>query len=312
MSDDRIQLRNSTDVEEFRACVALQKEVWGFADNELVPLRIFSLAPKIGGQVICAWDGATLVGFAFSIPGIRNRQTYLHSHMLAVKADYRNSGLGRKLKLFQREDAIAHGYELIEWTFDPLEIKNAYFNLERLGAIARRYNINQYGITSSPLQGFLPTDRLVAEWWLTSKRVESLLSRGEQPAFNEEMRIEIPAEIYAWKAQAETRQKAAEVQLRNREQFLKAFSQGLACLRYGRDENGSGVFVLGRWDERLVVRRAISGSRPAASAAIPHRPRFFPAWRDSPSSSVRSADDRPLRCGPSSPARLSPGRDSIR
>ncbi|MGA2688132.1 MAG: GNAT family N-acetyltransferase, partial [Candidatus Korobacteraceae bacterium] len=169
MSDDRIQLRNSTDVEEFRACVALQKEVWGFADNELVPLRIFSLAPKIGGQVICAWDGTALVGFAFSIPGIRNRQTYLHSHMLAVKADYRNSGLGRKLKLFQREDAIAHGYELIEWTFDPLEIKNAYFNLERLGAIARRYNINQYGITSSPLQGFLPTDRLVAEWWLTSK-----------------------------------------------------------------------------------------------------------------------------------------------
>ena len=249
MSDDRIQLRNSTDVEEFRACVALQKEVWGFADNELVPLRIFSLAPKIGGQVICAWDGAMLVGFAFSIPGVRNRQTYLHSHMLAVKADYRNSGLGRKLKLFQREDAIAQGYELIEWTFDPLEIKNAYFNLERLGAIARRYNINQYGITSSPLQGFLPTDRLVAEWWLTSKRVQSLLSTGEQQIFNEEMRIEIPAEIYAWKAQPETRQRAADVQLRNREQFLKAFSQGLACLRYGRDENGSGVFVLGRWDE---------------------------------------------------------------
>ena len=249
MSDDRIQLRSSTDVEELRACVALQKEVWGFADNELVPLRIFSLAPKIGGQVICAWDGEALVGFAFSIPGVRNRQTYLHSHMLAVKADYRNSGLGRKLKLFQREDAIAQGYELIEWTFDPLEIKNAYFNLERLGAIARRYNINQYGITSSPLQGFLPTDRLVAEWWLTSKRVQSLLSTGEQQIFNEEMRIEIPAEIYAWKEQPETRQRAADVQLHNREQFLKAFSQGLACLRYGRDENGSGVFVLGRWDE---------------------------------------------------------------
>ena len=249
MRDSSIQVRSSTDVEEFRACVTLQKEVWGFADNELVPLRIFSLAPKIGGQVICAWDGETLVGFAFSIPGIRNRHAYLHSHMLAVKADYRNSGVGRKLKLFQREDAIAQGYELIEWTFDPLEIKNAYFNLERLGAIARRYNVNQYGITASPLQGLLPTDRLVAEWWLTSKRVQSLLSAGEQQAFNEEMRIEVPSEIYAWKAQPETRQKAADVQLRNREQFLNAFSQGLACLRYGRDENGGGVFVLGRWDE---------------------------------------------------------------
>ena len=244
-----IEVRNSTEVEELRAFVALQKEVWGFADNELVPLRIFSLAPKIGGQVIGAWEGKTLVGFAFSVPGTRNGHAYLHSHMLAVKAEYRNSGLGRRLKLFQREDAIANGYELIEWTFDPLEIKNAYFNLERLGAIARRYNINQYGITSSPLQGFLPTDRLVAEWWLKSKRVEELLSTQTQPAFVEQMRIAIPAEIYAWKAAPETRHKAAEVQLRNREQFLKAFSQGLACLRYGRDERGSGVFVLGRWDE---------------------------------------------------------------
>ena len=246
---DAIELRNCTDVEEFRACVALQKEVWSFADNELVPLRIFSLAPKIGGQVIGAWEGEALVGFAFSIPGMRNGHTYLHSHMLAVKDGYRNTGLGRRLKLFQREDAIQQGYELMEWTFDPLEIKNSYLNLERLGAIARRYNINQYGITSSPLQGFLPTDRLVAEWWLKSKRVESLLSEGEHRPFSEELRIDVPAEIYAWKAEAETRQKASDVQQRNRQQFLEAFSGGLACLRYGRDENGNGVFVLGRWDE---------------------------------------------------------------
>ena len=246
---DAVQLRNLQDVEEFRACVVLQKEVWGFADNELVPLRIFSLAPKIGGQVIGAWDGDKLVGFAFSIPGIRNGHSYLHSHMLAVAAAYRNSGLGRRLKLFQREDAIELGYELMEWTFDPLEIKNAYLNIERLGAIARRYNINQYGITSSPLQGFLPTDRLVAEWWLKSRRVESLLDTGEQRSFREEMRIEVPTEIYEWKAQPETRQKAADVQLRNREQFLKAFANGLSCLRYGREDDGSGVFVLGRWDE---------------------------------------------------------------
>jgi len=246
---DTIVVRNCTELEEFRACVALQKEVWGFADNELVPLRIFSLAPKIGGQVIGAWQGERIAGFAFSIPGNRNGHPYLHSHMLAVKENHRNTGLGRRIKLFQREDAIAHGYELLEWTFDPLEIKNAYLNLERLGAIARRYNINQYGITSSPLQGFLPTDRLVAEWWLTSKRVESLLSDGMHPSFSADMRIETPAAIYAWKAQPETRQRAAEVQLRNREKFLRAFSDGLACLGYERDEEGNGSFLLGRWDE---------------------------------------------------------------
>ena len=80
--------------------------------------------------------------------------------------------------MLQREDALARGFELMEWTFDPLEIKNAYLNIERLGAIARRYNVNQYGITSSPLQGGLPTDRLVAEWWLKSKRVEGCWSTG--------------------------------------------------------------------------------------------------------------------------------------
>jgi predicted GNAT superfamily acetyltransferase len=137
----------------------------------------------------------------------------------------------------------------MEWTFDPLEIKNAYFNLERLGAIARRYNINQYGITSSPLQGFLPTDRLVAEWWLTSKRVETLLSTGKHPEFAEQARVEVPAEIYAWKEQPDTRQKAAGVQLRNREAFLSAFSRGLSCLGYERDAQGNGRFLLGRWSE---------------------------------------------------------------
>jgi len=246
---DAIAVRNCTELEEFRACVALQKEVWGFADNELVPLRIFSLAPKIGGQVIGAWVDGTLTGFALSIPGNRNGHPYLHSHMLAVRESHRNTGLGRRIKLFQREDAIVHGYQLLEWTFDPLEIKNAYLNLQRLGAIARRYNINQYGITTSPLQGFLPTDRLVAEWWLTSKRVESLLPGGKNPAFVIEERIEVPADIYAWKAQPETRQKAADVQLRNREHFLAAFSRGLACLGYERDAHGNGTFLLGRWDE---------------------------------------------------------------
>ena len=236
MSGAKIQLRNCTEVEEFRACVALQKEVWGFDDIDLVPLRIFSLGPKIGGQAIGAWDGETLAGYAFAIPGMRNGHAYLHSHMLAVKAEYRNSGVGRELKLFQREDAMARGYDLIEWTFDPLEIKNAYLNLERLGAIVRRYNVNQYGISTSPLWGGLHTDRLVAEWWLKSRRVESLLATGQLPPFEEAMRIEVPSEIYEWKAQPETRQKAADLQLRNRERFLEAFSQGLACLRYGRDD----------------------------------------------------------------------------
>ena len=250
MSADNIELRRCHGIEEFRACVALQKEVWNFSDAELVPLRMFVVAEKVGGQVMGAFDSGVMVGFALSVPGTRTGHVYLHSHMLAVRKQYRNSGLGRRLKLMQREDALARGIELIEWTFDPLEIKNAYLNIEKLGAIARRYNINQYGITSSPLQGGLPSDRLIAEWWLKSKRVETLLANGKNPAIQAEGSISVPAQIYEWKAAAETRSKAQQVQEHNREQFLRAFARGLAVLGYERDGEDNGKFLLGRWDEK--------------------------------------------------------------
>ena len=250
MSAVNIELRRCHGIEEFRACVALQKEVWNFSDAELVPLRMFVVADKVGGQVLGAFEGAVMVGFALSVPGTRTGHMYLHSHMLAVRKEYRNGGLGRRLKLMQREDALARGIELIEWTFDPLEIKNAYLNIERLGAIARRYNINQYGITSSPLQGGLPSDRLIAEWWLKSKRVTTLLETGENAGIRAESSISVPAQIYDWKAAGETRTKAQNVQERNREQFLRAFGQGLAVLGYERDAEGNGKFLLGRWDEK--------------------------------------------------------------
>jgi predicted GNAT superfamily acetyltransferase len=250
MTNDAVVLRRCHGIEEFRACVALQKEVWNFSDAELVPLRMFVVADKVGGQVMGAFDRDTMVGFALSVPGTRTGHIYLHSHMLAVRKDYRNGGLGRRLKLMQREDALARGIELIEWTFDPLEIKNAYLNIEKLGAIARRYNINQYGITSSPLQGGLPSDRLIAEWWLKSKRVETLLATGKNPAFREERSVSVPAKIYDWKATAETRDQARQVQERNREQFLKAFADDLVVLGYERDAEDNGKFLLGRWDEK--------------------------------------------------------------
>jgi predicted GNAT superfamily acetyltransferase len=250
LSADSIVLRRCQGLDELRACVALQKEVWNFTDAELVPLRMFVVADKVGGQVMGAFDGDVMVGFALSVPGTRSGHVYLHSHMLAVRKDHRNGGLGRRLKMLQREDAVARGIELIEWTFDPLEIKNAYLNIEKLGAIARRYTINQYGITSSPLQGGLPSDRLIAEWWLKSKRVETLLATGKNPAVASESTVTVPAQIYDWKAAPETRSQAGQVQEKNREQFLRAFSQGLAVLGYERDSEGNGNYLLGHWDEK--------------------------------------------------------------
>ncbi len=218
MSSEAIVIRRCQGLDELRACVALQKEIWNFTDAELVPLRMFVVADKVGGQV--------------------------------MRKEHRNSGLGRRLKLLQREDALSRGIELIEWTFDPLEIKNAYLNIEKLGAIVRRYNINQYGLTSSPLQGGLPSDRLIAEWWLKSNRVEALLTTGKNPSFRQQIAIEVPAQIYEWKAAAETRGKAQQVQERNRDQFLRSFDDRLAVLGYERDSEGNGKFLLGKWDEK--------------------------------------------------------------
>ena len=245
-----LTIRRCRTPEEFAACVDLQKEVWQFADIDIVPIRMFSVADKIGGQALGCFDGERLVGFTLAIPGARDGRSYLHSHMLAVRAQYRDHGIGRHLKLAQRDEALKQGFELMEWTFDPLEIKNAYLNIEKLGAIARRYNINQYGMSSSPLQGGLPTDRLVAEWWLKSKRVTSLLDEGKKPAtVVSDLSIEVPAEVYAWKASEKDRGRAFELQQANRTKFLDAFKRGLSVLEYQRNEHGDGKFILGNWDE---------------------------------------------------------------
>jgi predicted GNAT superfamily acetyltransferase len=248
-ADDEVTIRKCEALEEMRACFAMQKEVWKFADADLIPVRVFVVAAKIGGHVIGAFLAGELIAFALAIPGTRNGHSYLHSQMLAVGQRYRNRGLGRQIKLYQREDALARGFELMEWTFDPLEIKNAYLNIVKLGAITRRYYVNQYGITSSPLQGGLPTDRLVAEWWMKSGRVETVLGGIRSPKFECRATIEVPAEIDKWKADRSTRPQVLAVQNGNRQQFMKAFAEGLSVLGYECDEGGKGCFLLGEWNE---------------------------------------------------------------
>ena len=249
-----IRIAAMHELEHFQACVDLQVAVWGYSDGDVVPRRMFLLADRIGGQVLGAFDGEKVAGFAMALPGYRDRQPYLHSHMLAVLPEYRNLGLGRRLKLAQRDDAIARGFELMEWTFDPLEIKNAYLNIARLGAICRRYQPDFYGPSTSPLQGGLPTDRLYAEWWLRSPRVrrylgEQILPEQGEPVAGQGIdscveEVLVPHEISQWKRAAETRERALEVQRRNREALQSAFQRGVAVVGYRRDDNGDGRFLL--------------------------------------------------------------------
>lgn len=244
VSGQGIEIRQLFELSEFGEVLNLQKVIWGFSDIELLPLRFLVVVSKIGGHVFGAYDGSGMVGFCFALPGVKDGGLpYLHSHMLGVLPQYHNAGIGRRLKMRQREDALVRGIELIEWTFDPLELKNAFFNVERLGAIVRRYSENQYGVTASPLHGGLPTDRCIAEWWINSPRVRTVLA-GRPHIHGEVERIAYPADIA--RIRAEERDRAREVQQANASKFLDAFARGLAVTGFERSDN-EGTYLLEPW-----------------------------------------------------------------
>ncbi len=255
-----IRIRSCAGWEELDACVELQIETWGYDESDAVPRKTFLLAQKIGGQVIGAFDTEAaldgtanptekLVGFALSLPGIKKTENgpmpYIHSHMLAVRTSHQNRGIGAQLKWEQRREALLRGLRHMEWTFDPLEIKNAFLNIHRLGAVSRTYLVDFYGVSSSRLQGGLPTDRLLAEWELNSPRVRAILERRPAGEQSIEERIVVPSPTAEWKANAASRERALAVQLENRQKFQRAFSRGLAVLGFSRDAVGNGVFELG-------------------------------------------------------------------
>jgi predicted GNAT superfamily acetyltransferase len=220
---------------EFADAVNLQRMIWGWEDLDILPVRFFVVANDIGGQVLGAFDDNFLCGFCVAIPGVRaGQRVYLHSHMLGVLPEYRDSGAGRMLKLAQREDALARGFDLVEWTFDPLEIKNAYFNVEKLGAVIRRYLPNHYGITTSRLQGGLPTDRCVAEWHLNRPRQEfTTLARIPVPTGLDRLRRSEPAEVI-------------EIQQRVARLFQQNLDAGLAVTGFERSPD-FGTYLFSTW-----------------------------------------------------------------
>jgi len=245
---ESIVVRKCAGIEEFQRCVVLQKEIWGEEDLEVEPATLFVVAAETGGQVLGAFDGARLVGYTLALVGFANGTVFLHSHMTGVHGDYRDRGVGRALKLFQREEALGRGIRLIVWTFDPLETRNAHFNLNRLGAISRKYLPNLYGLTSSPLHRGLPTDRLWAEWQLDSARVAAALSDlGKEPEVaSAAARIDLPAELDRWK-QSDAAE-LAKVQARIREEFTAWFARGYAAVGMGQLTGGT-AYVLVPWSD---------------------------------------------------------------
>jgi len=228
-------VRPLTTLDEFQTCIDLQREAFGWADIDILPRRFMVVLSHIGGLVLGAYAGDRLAGFVNSMPGIREGVPYWHSHMLAVAKQYWNSGLGSELKLAQRRAALERGIRLIEWTFDPLESKNAYINIVKLGAIVRRYYPNHYGETTGALQRGLDSDRTIAEWWIDRPRFS---------AGSDIRRVTIPGDLQALKNQ--NVESARDIQQRVREQFLKNIEDDYVAVGFERgDEWSQYLFIPG-------------------------------------------------------------------
>jgi len=171
-------IRDIEGVSELRAVEALQKEVWGSDDLDVVPLTMLVASRAVGATLIGAYDGASMVGFVYGFTGYEHGQVTHHSHMLAVKPAYRNHRLGFKLKLAQRERVLAQGITRITWTFDPLQSLNAHLNFDRLGVVSDTYKTNFYGEATSSFLHQIGTDRLWVTWLLDSQRVRERLQEG--------------------------------------------------------------------------------------------------------------------------------------
>jgi predicted GNAT superfamily acetyltransferase len=175
-----VTYRDLTTLEDFGTVVDLEREIWGPGYDEVVPVPILAVTVMRGGILVGAFQGGRMIGFVYSIAGLKHGDKSQWSHMLGVLDEYRSAGIGRELKLLQRERALAMGIDLIEWTYDPMQAMNAHLNFARLGVVVEEYEVNVYGTSSSPLHGGNPTDRFVAEWRVKDPRVEQRL-KGAAP-----------------------------------------------------------------------------------------------------------------------------------
>jgi predicted GNAT superfamily acetyltransferase len=167
-----IKIRDLTTIDEFRQVVELEKEIWGYTDaSDMVGIPVFIFTVHRGAVLVGAREpGGRMVGFAYAVVGNKAGKPMMWSHMAGVLPEYRG-GLGYRLKLAQRDRALAQGYDLIEWTFDPMQAMNAHFNFAKLGGVVTEYAVNFYGESTSALHRGTPTDRIVLSWNLNSPHV---------------------------------------------------------------------------------------------------------------------------------------------
>jgi predicted GNAT superfamily acetyltransferase len=275
-----ITIRDLRGLHDYQAVVDLEREIWGYTDSsDLVTIPVFIITVKRGGILIGAFDPEDrMIGFAFSIVGFKNGSPTQWSHMMGVVPAHRQSGLGRRLKLAQRDRALAAGFDLMEWTFDPLQALNAHLNFARLGVTCDEYVENLYGDSTSALHRGTPTDRFVVQWWLREPHVERRIAAHGPLSMRASEAAEAPtvnqtAEEGKWRAprrcdlsvtarrvwaevptgftemQQEAPDLALDWRLQTREIFETYFSRGYRAVDFElQRERGRGRYLLAARD----------------------------------------------------------------
>jgi predicted GNAT superfamily acetyltransferase len=244
---NEIEIRECSTLEELAECVSLQREVFALPEIEISPVRHFIVTRNAGGFTLGAFSGDELIGFVLSVPAYLRGERAFYSHMTAVRREFQSLGIGAELKWAQRERSLSEGVKFIKWTFEPIKARNAFFNLEKLGAVVREIKENFYGTDYATAleqsEGIgLASDRLFAEWELENEKVRTLAAGNTfietRPAVRE---IVIPTDWH--KLVASDAQAALAEQLRIRSEFQSAFSAGEVCRGFERHET-SPKFLL--------------------------------------------------------------------
>ena len=192
-----LSIRPLKTIAELRACEAMQRQVWAMPDDlEVVPLHLLVTVQRNGGLLLGAFDGDNLAGFVFGFPGLSGNGEIKHcSHMMGVAPDYQSRGVGHQLKLAQRGTVLEQGIDLMTWTYDPLESRNAYLNIHKLGGVCKTYVRDYYGPLSDGLSAGLPTDRFQVEWWIGTERVRRRLAGDSGERFTDSV-VQVNAAAY--------------------------------------------------------------------------------------------------------------------
>jgi len=240
-AESNIEIRECTTLEELAECVALQREVFALPEIEISPVRHFIVTRNAGGFTLGAYNGDELIGFVLSVPAYLRGERAFYSHMTAVRKEYQSLGIGARLKWAQREHSLADNVKYIKWTFEPVKARNAYFNLEKLGAVVREIAVNFYGTdyATSPDQSAgigLTSDRLFAEWELESEKVKKLAAGEPYSETREPVQsVTVPSTDW-YDLVARDVESALGEQLRIRTEFTSAFEKGFVCRSFERSE----------------------------------------------------------------------------